>query len=216
PQLPAASSRQAKKDAATGRQSQQQQAAKASSNSKKSASRKQTASQSVPSESAATTPRLESEKLAWTRDPQLPVPKLLSASQARLIRICLASLLALAMLDLPTHLGLHHHGDEPHRAGYSVPELFTAGPVHRAAAAVSRVHHFGQAACLDQPAGLRSVFLCRVALDDAKRSSRLASKSRSGLPSSRSIAMRRCRRVPFRPAFKSGLASPPFKDFDRI
>ena len=32
--------------------------------------------------------------------------------------------LVAADADVPAHLGLHHHGDEPGRAGYSLEELF--------------------------------------------------------------------------------------------
>ncbi|KAF5401029.1 RNA polymerase II-associated protein 1 [Paragonimus heterotremus] len=89
--------------------------------------------------------QLESEKLAWTRDlppigkkaPELhlqdsgadqsgatveqPTEKPSTQSQAR-FDPCGLVVPPDAIVD--THLGLHHHGEEPERAGYTVGELF--------------------------------------------------------------------------------------------
>ncbi|KAA3670783.1 uncharacterized protein DEA37_0011003, partial [Paragonimus westermani] len=89
--------------------------------------------------------QLESEKLAWTRDlpligkkaPELHLQdsvvdqsgaaaeqstkKSRTQSQAR-FDLCGLVVPPDAIID--THLGLHHHGEEPERAGYTVGELF--------------------------------------------------------------------------------------------
>ncbi|KAF6767989.1 hypothetical protein AHF37_02217 [Paragonimus kellicotti] len=89
--------------------------------------------------------QLESEKLAWTQDLPLigkkapefhlqdstadqsgaaveqPANKPSTPSQAR-FDLCGLVVPPDAIVD--THLGLHHHGEEPERAGYTVGELF--------------------------------------------------------------------------------------------
>lgn len=66
--------------------------------------------------------KVEPEKLEWTRD--LPAPKRSSTKKAMQARFDFAGTLIPPTKDLPTHLGLHHHGDEPELAGYSLQELF--------------------------------------------------------------------------------------------
>nr|XP_055027722.1 RNA polymerase II-associated protein 1 isoform X1 [Misgurnus anguillicaudatus] len=66
--------------------------------------------------------KLEPEKLEWTRD--LPPPKKQSTKKAMQARFDFAGTLIPPTKDLPTHLGLHHHGEEPELAGYSLQELF--------------------------------------------------------------------------------------------
>ncbi|XP_028994443.1 RNA polymerase II-associated protein 1 [Betta splendens] len=66
--------------------------------------------------------KLEPEKLEWMRD--LPVPRKKGTKKAMQARFDFAGTLIPPAKDLPTHLGLHHHGEEPERAGYSLQELF--------------------------------------------------------------------------------------------
>ncbi|XP_036981275.1 RNA polymerase II-associated protein 1 [Acanthopagrus latus] len=66
--------------------------------------------------------KLEPEKLEWMRD--LPAPKRKGTKKAMQARFDFAGTLIPPTEDLPTHLGLHHHGEEPERAGYSLQELF--------------------------------------------------------------------------------------------
>ncbi|XP_043999307.1 RNA polymerase II-associated protein 1 [Gambusia affinis] len=65
---------------------------------------------------------LEPEKLEWMRD--LPSPRKKGTKKAMQARFDFTGTLIPPSEDLPTHLGLHHHGDEPERAGYSLQELF--------------------------------------------------------------------------------------------
>ncbi|XP_037343044.2 RNA polymerase II-associated protein 1 isoform X2 [Pungitius pungitius] len=66
--------------------------------------------------------KLEPEKLEWMRD--LPAPRKKGTNKAMQARFDFAGALIPPTEDLPTHLGLHHHGEEPERAGYSLQELF--------------------------------------------------------------------------------------------
>uniref|UniRef100_A0A673Z5I3 RNA polymerase II associated protein 1 n=1 Tax=Salmo trutta TaxID=8032 RepID=A0A673Z5I3_SALTR len=66
--------------------------------------------------------KLEPEKLEWIRD--LPAPRRKGTKQAMQARFDFAGTLIPPTEDLPTHLGLHHHGEEPELAGYSLQELF--------------------------------------------------------------------------------------------
>ncbi|XP_044231056.1 RNA polymerase II-associated protein 1 [Thunnus albacares] len=66
--------------------------------------------------------KLEPEKLEWMRD--LPAPRSKRTKQAMQARFDFNGTLIPPTEDLPTHLGLHHHGEEPERAGYSLHELF--------------------------------------------------------------------------------------------
>ncbi|KAM9787548.1 RNA polymerase II-associated protein 1 isoform 1-T2 [Syngnathus typhle] len=66
--------------------------------------------------------QLEPEKLEWIGD--LPAPRKTGTKQAMQARFDFNGNLIPPTEDLPTHLGLHHHGDEPERAGYSLQELF--------------------------------------------------------------------------------------------
>uniref|UniRef100_A0A8C8CET4 RNA polymerase II associated protein 1 n=1 Tax=Oncorhynchus tshawytscha TaxID=74940 RepID=A0A8C8CET4_ONCTS len=66
--------------------------------------------------------KLEPEKLEWIRD--LPAPRRKGTKKAMLARFDFAGTLIPPTEDLPTHLGLHHHGVEPELAGYSLQELF--------------------------------------------------------------------------------------------
>ncbi|KAG5265553.1 hypothetical protein AALO_G00243750 [Alosa alosa] len=66
--------------------------------------------------------KLEPDKLEWTKD--LPPPRRKGTKKAMQARFDFAGNLIPPTEDLPTHLGLHHHGDEPELAGYSLQELF--------------------------------------------------------------------------------------------
>ncbi|XP_077413807.1 RNA polymerase II-associated protein 1 isoform X2 [Vanacampus margaritifer] len=66
--------------------------------------------------------KVESEKLEWMGD--IPAPRKSRTKQAMQARFDFNGTLIPPTEDLPTHLGLHHHGDEPERAGYSLQELF--------------------------------------------------------------------------------------------
>uniref|UniRef100_A0A665VT34 RNA polymerase II associated protein 1 n=1 Tax=Echeneis naucrates TaxID=173247 RepID=A0A665VT34_ECHNA len=66
--------------------------------------------------------KLEPEKLKWMRD--LPAPRKKDTKKAMQARFDFSGSLIPPTEDLPTHLGLHHHGEEPERAGYSLQELF--------------------------------------------------------------------------------------------
>ncbi|KAF7201753.1 RNA polymerase II-associated protein 1 isoform X2 [Nothobranchius furzeri] len=66
--------------------------------------------------------KLEPEKLEWMRD--LPSPRKKGTKKAMQARFDFVGTLIPPSEDLPTHLGLHHHGEEPERAGYSLQELF--------------------------------------------------------------------------------------------
>ncbi|KAM6912894.1 RNA polymerase II-associated protein 1 [Xenentodon cancila] len=66
--------------------------------------------------------KLELDKLEWMRN--LPAPRKKGTKKAMQARFDFAGTLIPPTEDLPTHLGLHHHGEEPERAGYSLQELF--------------------------------------------------------------------------------------------
>ncbi|XP_025951550.2 RNA polymerase II-associated protein 1 isoform X2 [Dromaius novaehollandiae] len=65
---------------------------------------------------------VEFEKLEWMKD--LPPPQQKKTRKGMQARFNLKGELIPADADLPTHLGLHHHGEEAERAGYSLQELF--------------------------------------------------------------------------------------------
>ncbi|MBV98268.1 RNA polymerase II-associated protein 1, partial [Eschrichtius robustus] len=65
---------------------------------------------------------VELEKLHWTQD--LPPLRRQQTQERMQARFSLQGELLAPSMDLPTHLGLHHHGEEAERAGYSLQELF--------------------------------------------------------------------------------------------
>ncbi|XP_032712678.1 RNA polymerase II-associated protein 1 isoform X2 [Lontra canadensis] len=65
---------------------------------------------------------VELEKLHWTQD--LPPLRKKQTQERMQARFNLQGELLAPDVDLPTHLGLHHHGEEAERAGYSLQELF--------------------------------------------------------------------------------------------
>lgn len=65
---------------------------------------------------------VELDKLHWTQD--LPPLRRQQTQERMQARFSLQGELLAPDVDLPTHLGLHHHGEEAERAGYSLQELF--------------------------------------------------------------------------------------------
>ncbi|XP_067414049.1 RNA polymerase II-associated protein 1 isoform X2 [Emydura macquarii macquarii] len=65
---------------------------------------------------------VEFEKLEWIKD--LPQPRQRRTKKGMQARFNLKGELIPPDADLPTYLGLHHHGEEAERAGYSLQELF--------------------------------------------------------------------------------------------
>ncbi|XP_004609834.2 RNA polymerase II-associated protein 1 [Sorex araneus] len=65
---------------------------------------------------------VELDKLHWTQD--LPPLRRQRTQERMQARFNLQGELLAPDADLPTHLGLHHHGEEAERAGYSLQELF--------------------------------------------------------------------------------------------
>ncbi|XP_066550491.1 RNA polymerase II-associated protein 1 [Amia ocellicauda] len=124
--------------------------------------------------------KLEPEKLEWLRD--LPAPRKRGTRKAMQARFDFSGALIPPTADLPTHLGLHHHGEEPELAGYSLQELFLLSRSQvtqqrslalTTLARVLRKAHLGDfASCLKGSvvctlldAGL--LFLLRFSLDDS-------------------------------------------------
>ncbi|MEE6492554.1 hypothetical protein FKM82_016601 [Ascaphus truei] len=65
---------------------------------------------------------VEFEKLEWTKD--LSKPRQNKTRKGMQARFNLKGDLMPPDADFPTHLGLHHHGEEAERAGYSLQDLF--------------------------------------------------------------------------------------------
>ncbi|KAM7157842.1 RNA polymerase II-associated protein 1 isoform 2-T3 [Molossus nigricans] len=65
---------------------------------------------------------VELDKLHWMQD--LPPLRRQQTQERMQARFSLQGELLAPDVDLPTHLGLHHHGEEAERAGYSLQELF--------------------------------------------------------------------------------------------
>lgn len=123
--------------------------------------------------------KLEPEKLEWMRD--LPPPRKKGTNKAMQARFDFAGTLIPPTEDLPTHLGLHHHGEEPERAGYSLQELFLLSRSQviqqRSLALNTLANVIYKARCGEYCCSLKSsvlsslldaglVFLLRFALDD--------------------------------------------------
>ncbi|XP_064421161.1 RNA polymerase II-associated protein 1 [Latimeria chalumnae] len=71
---------------------------------------------------------VEQEKLEWMKD--LPTPKLKRTKKVMQARFSLKGELIPPDTDIPTYHGLHHHGEEPEQAGYSLQELFHLSRSH--------------------------------------------------------------------------------------
>ncbi|KAL4237863.1 RNA polymerase II associated protein 1 [Mactra antiquata] len=67
--------------------------------------------------------KIEYDKLEWMKD--LPPPKTEGSKSGQTARFDFQGNLVQADADIPVNVGLHHHGDEPERAGYTLEELFT-------------------------------------------------------------------------------------------
>lgn len=123
---------------------------------------------------------VEPEKLKWMKD--LPAPRKKGTNKAMQARFDFAGALIPPTEDLPTHLGLHHHGEEPERAGYSLRELFLLSRsqlTQQRSLALSTLASIltkargegygsvltGSVVCTLLDAGL--IFLLRFALDDS-------------------------------------------------
>ncbi|KAG9465144.1 hypothetical protein GDO78_018815, partial [Eleutherodactylus coqui] len=65
---------------------------------------------------------VEFEKLEWTKD--LPQTRQTKTKKGMQARFSLKGDLIPPDADMPAYLGLHHHGEEAERAGYSLQELF--------------------------------------------------------------------------------------------
>lgn len=65
---------------------------------------------------------LEYEKLEWMKD--LPKPRRRKTNKEMQARFNFQGDLIPPGVDVPTHLGLHHHGEQPEEAGYSLQDLF--------------------------------------------------------------------------------------------
>ncbi|VDM32921.1 unnamed protein product [Hydatigera taeniaeformis] len=122
---------------------------------------------------------VEPEKLAWMQDlphsAKAPTEEVrstnMTSSKGCNARFDLEGRVVPPDADVPTHLGLHHHGDEPERGGYTIGELFhlasSSQPIQRrlalsslaaALAASRRGHH---SALLQTPSLLPSLLLTR-------------------------------------------------------
>ncbi|KFM72538.1 RNA polymerase II-associated protein 1, partial [Stegodyphus mimosarum] len=66
--------------------------------------------------------KIEKEKLQWMAD--LPQPKPIDLKTGYTARFDFEGKLLSRDIDVPIHKGLHHHGEEPEVAGYSLEELF--------------------------------------------------------------------------------------------
>ncbi|XP_045186711.2 RNA polymerase II-associated protein 1-like [Mercenaria mercenaria] len=66
---------------------------------------------------------VEYDKLEWMKD--LPAPSADSTKTGQQARFDFHGNLVHDDADIPVNVGLHHHGDEPERAGYTLEELFT-------------------------------------------------------------------------------------------
>ncbi|CAG0879103.1 unnamed protein product [Darwinula stevensoni] len=67
--------------------------------------------------------KIETQKLAWMTE--LPLPKPIDSSMGYVARFNFEGDLLPYATNVPVTQGLHHHGEEPERAGYSLEELFT-------------------------------------------------------------------------------------------
>ncbi|MGH0185757.1 UNVERIFIED_CONTAM: hypothetical protein FKN15_018814 [Acipenser sinensis] len=79
--------------------------------------------------------QLEPEKLEWIKD--LPKPRKRGTRQAMQARFDFSGSLIPPEADLPPHLGLHHHGEEPQQASVPRRSIFAQNIAARTASAVS-------------------------------------------------------------------------------
>uniref|UniRef100_A0AAV2JEN9 Tyrosine-protein kinase receptor n=1 Tax=Knipowitschia caucasica TaxID=637954 RepID=A0AAV2JEN9_KNICA len=127
--------------------------------------------------------KVEPEKLEWMRD--LPPPRKKGTNKAMQARFDFVGTVIPPTQDLPTHLGLHHHGEEPERAGYSLQELFLLSRSQmmqqRTLALSTLANIISKARCGAYRSGLQGsvlsslldaglLFLLRFSLDDSVES----------------------------------------------
>ncbi|XP_061467359.1 RNA polymerase II-associated protein 1 isoform X2 [Rhineura floridana] len=109
---------------------------------------------------------VEFEKLQWMKDlPELRQKKTKKGMQAR---FSLKGELVPPDKDLPTYLGLHHHGEEAERAGYSLQELFhlsRSQVIQQRTLALQVLGHVVQKAKAGEFASLLTGSVLRVLLD---------------------------------------------------
>ncbi|XP_015284993.1 PREDICTED: RNA polymerase II-associated protein 1 [Gekko japonicus] len=109
---------------------------------------------------------VEFEKLAWMKD--LPHPRQRKTRKGMQARFSLKGELIPPDKDLPTYLGLHHHGEEAERAGYSLQELFhlsRSQVIQQRTLALLVLGHVVQKATAGEFASLLKGSVLRVLLD---------------------------------------------------
>ncbi|KAM7539117.1 hypothetical protein Aperf_G00000051473 [Anoplocephala perfoliata] len=123
-------------------------------------------------ESATSIPHMdvvEPEKLAWMQE--LPPSAKAPGTKVVSARFDLEGRVVPPEADVPMHLGLHHHGEEPERGGYTIDELFhlasSTQPNQRRialsslASALAASRRGFHATDLDTPSLLSSLLRCR-------------------------------------------------------
>ncbi|XP_066487834.1 RNA polymerase II-associated protein 1 isoform X2 [Tiliqua scincoides] len=109
---------------------------------------------------------VEFEKLEWMKD--LPQPRQRKTRKGMQVRFSLKGELLSPDQDFPTHLGLHHHGEEAERAGYSLQELFhlsRSQVIQQRTLALQVLGHVVQKAKAGEFASLLKGSVLRVLLD---------------------------------------------------
>ncbi|XP_041353389.1 RNA polymerase II-associated protein 1-like isoform X2 [Gigantopelta aegis] len=124
--------------------------------------------------------KIEYDKLEWMKE--LPPPVTGNSKTGKPARFDFQGNLLQADADIPVTKGLHHHGDEPERAGYSLEELFGLArstniqqrtlALHTLARVVTKAKSGGFIGLIQTPvlpsiidAGV--IFLLRWSLDDS-------------------------------------------------
>ncbi|XP_077178929.1 RNA polymerase II-associated protein 1 [Paroedura picta] len=109
---------------------------------------------------------VELEKLEWMKD--LPHPRQRKTRKGMQARFSLKGELIPPDKDFPTYLGLHHHGEEAERAGYSLQELFhlsRSQVIQQRTLALHVLGHVVQKAKAGEFASLLKGSVLRVLLD---------------------------------------------------
>nr|XP_056707727.1 RNA polymerase II-associated protein 1 [Euleptes europaea] len=109
---------------------------------------------------------MEFEKLEWMKD--LPLPRQKKTRKGMQARFSLKGELISPDKDFPTYLGLHHHGEEAERAGYSLQELFhlsRSQVIQQRTLALHVLGHVVQKAKAGEFASLLKGSVLRVLLD---------------------------------------------------
>ncbi|XP_048342038.1 RNA polymerase II-associated protein 1 [Sphaerodactylus townsendi] len=109
---------------------------------------------------------VEFGKLEWMKD--LPLPQQKKTRKGMQARFSLKGELISPDKDFPTYLGLHHHGEEAERAGYSLQELFhlsRSQVIQQRTLALHVLGHVVQKAKAGEFASLLKGSVLRVLLD---------------------------------------------------